>query len=341
MNDQLRQKRLELPPRGKILRAVIDSDAFNETDDLYAIAWALLSRERFRVEAIYGEPFLNFRCDGIADAAEKSRREILALLKTFTHPVDCPVFLGACSTYTATRQPVLSPAVEDLLYRASQVELEGEPLYVITLGPLTSVASALMTDPSIIEKIVVVWMGYGLEEEKWRVPMCPNTMVDVEAARYVLNSGVPLIQIPGAPVSSHLITTIHDLEYYLSHRNQLCDFLLDRYWKWQKSWAKDQYAWSKSLWDVGAVAALMDPDWSRSLMVRCPSIPKGFGIYDDPNAPEYLRGDKRYPREFEETRDVPPQQPRHQARVVYSFQRNPIFVDLYHKLSQENEGETT
>lgn len=42
--------RLSVPP-GR-LRLVIDSDAKNEVDDQFAIAWALCSPERFDVEAV-------------------------------------------------------------------------------------------------------------------------------------------------------------------------------------------------------------------------------------------------------------------------------------------------
>jgi purine nucleosidase len=50
MNERL------APPRGKV-RLLIDTDAANEIDDQYAIAWALLTPERMVVEAVTAEPF--------------------------------------------------------------------------------------------------------------------------------------------------------------------------------------------------------------------------------------------------------------------------------------------
>ncbi len=44
------------PPQGPV-RLVIDTDAANEIDDQYAIAWALLTPERMTVEAVTAEPF--------------------------------------------------------------------------------------------------------------------------------------------------------------------------------------------------------------------------------------------------------------------------------------------
>ena len=37
-----------IPPAGRVLRTLIDTDAKAEIDDLYAIALAMLSPERFR-----------------------------------------------------------------------------------------------------------------------------------------------------------------------------------------------------------------------------------------------------------------------------------------------------
>ena len=48
------------PPPGKI-KLVIDSDAGNEVDDQFAIAWALCSPKRFDIEAVYAAPF-SFAC---------------------------------------------------------------------------------------------------------------------------------------------------------------------------------------------------------------------------------------------------------------------------------------
>ena len=44
------------PPTGK-MRLVIDTDAKNEIDDQFAIAWALMSQDRFEIEGMYAAPF--------------------------------------------------------------------------------------------------------------------------------------------------------------------------------------------------------------------------------------------------------------------------------------------
>lgn len=45
-----------VPPDGPV-RVLIDTDTANEIDDQFALAWALLSRERLRIEAVTAAPF--------------------------------------------------------------------------------------------------------------------------------------------------------------------------------------------------------------------------------------------------------------------------------------------
>ncbi|MEX3011491.1 nucleoside hydrolase [Hoeflea sp. TYP-13] len=53
-DDEMRQ-RLEHP--GKPVRVIIDTDAANEIDDQFAIAWALLSPDRLHLEGVTAVPF--------------------------------------------------------------------------------------------------------------------------------------------------------------------------------------------------------------------------------------------------------------------------------------------
>ena len=47
-------------PEGRI-DVVLDTDAYNEIDDQFAIAYLLKSQEKLDVKAIYAAPFLNSR----------------------------------------------------------------------------------------------------------------------------------------------------------------------------------------------------------------------------------------------------------------------------------------
>ena len=66
-----------------------------------------------------------------------------------------------------------------------------ELLYVVAIGALTNIASAILIEPKIIEKIVVVWLGGTALH--WPHAVEFNLAGDVLAARLVFDCGVPLI----------------------------------------------------------------------------------------------------------------------------------------------------
>ncbi|MEO0561298.1 MAG: hypothetical protein AAF125_04255, partial [Chloroflexota bacterium] len=54
--DETRIRQQLAEPAGKI-RLIIDTDAHNEIDDQYAIAWALMSQDVFEIEGVLAEPY--------------------------------------------------------------------------------------------------------------------------------------------------------------------------------------------------------------------------------------------------------------------------------------------
>ena len=53
---EARMRQLLEPPTGP-LRLIIDTDTYNEIDDQFALAWALLSRDVFEIEGVLAAPF--------------------------------------------------------------------------------------------------------------------------------------------------------------------------------------------------------------------------------------------------------------------------------------------
>ena len=153
LSAALRTERLT-PPSGPV-RMVLDTDTYNEIDDQFAVVQSLLSPDRLDVEALYAAPFHNNRSDGPADGMQKSYEEILRLLERLDVSPDGFVHKGSTQFLTGPESAVRSDAARDLVARAHQSEA---PLYVVAIGAITNVASALILDPSIVEKIVVVFM---------------------------------------------------------------------------------------------------------------------------------------------------------------------------------------
>jgi hypothetical protein len=59
---------------------VLDTDAFNEIDDQFALAYLLKSSQKLHVKALLSAPFFNNRSNGPRDGMEKSYEEILHIL---------------------------------------------------------------------------------------------------------------------------------------------------------------------------------------------------------------------------------------------------------------------
>ena len=298
MDESIRIKRLE-PPKGKV-RMVLDTDTYNEIDDQFALAYAYLSKEKLQMEAVYAAPYFNNRSTSPGDGMEKSYQEILKLLKMLGKSSEGFAFRGSDKYLFDESTPVRSEAALDLVKKA-MASTPDDPLYVVTVGCITNIASAILIEPGIIEKIVVVWLGgNGLE---WPHQKEFNLMQDVKAARIVLNSGVPLVIMPCRPVVSHFHTTIPELEYYLKGKNQISDYLL----KSTIEYSGGRATWSKVIWDVTAVAWLVNPSWLPTDIVYSPVLTDQVTYSTDRS--------------------------RHFIRMANSVNRDAIFGDLFGKLA--------
>lgn len=176
---------------------VVDTDAFNEMDDQYAIAYALAS-SRMKVVAINAAPYKDYQNDGDdawATGMEKSYNEIERVVGIMGLTGKVPVFRGSATRVSDAPGfgPVDSPAARNIIKVARKAK---SPVYVMCLGAITNVASAVMLDPSVKSKIVVVYVGLNCLDAS--VAAEYNTRGDPRAVQQVLNSGVPLIVLPAS-----------------------------------------------------------------------------------------------------------------------------------------------
>ncbi len=246
-------KRLAKP--SGIVDVVLDTDTYNEIDDQYAIAYMLRSEEKLRVKAIYAAPFSNHHAATPKEGMEKSYGEILHVLKLMGREDMLPsVYHGSDRYLPDEKTPVASDAARDLAERAMGYT-EEHPLYVIAIGAITNVASAILLNPEIINHIVVIWLGgHALE---WPDNREFNLYQDVAGARVLFGCGVPLVQLPCMGVVSAFAVSGPELETYLRGKNPLCDYLVDNTAREAKLRGAGKI-WSRVIWDVTAVAWLME-----------------------------------------------------------------------------------
>lgn len=259
-------KRLQLP-EGKI-RMVLDTDTYNEIDDQFAVVYALKSPERLNVEAIYAAPFFNGLSTGPDDGIEKSYLEILKILEILEQTAENFAYRGSTQYISSPDQPVFSEAAYDLVERAMASE-DNDPLYVVAIGAITNVASALLIEPRIKDKIVVVWLGgHALH---WSNTNEFNLRQDIHASRIVLDSGVPLVLIPCRGVTSHLLTTLSEVRDYVKG-TKIGDYLYDTFLNCRQ----EHFGYSRVIWDIATIGYLINENWVPSPLTSSPILTDQF-----------------------------------------------------------------
>ena len=286
------RERLLAPPDG-LVEVVLDTDVTNEIDDQFAIVWALLRPDRLRVRALHAAPYSHAThlvqdpalvtdlerqkidelvreygdvmvldpADGVAKAAQECR-VIAGLCGS-----DVPVVEGSRAFLPDERTPVPSDAVDSLIALAHE-EREG-PLHVLAIGAATNVASAVLTDPSIRERISVVWTS--AYPSFWPQPNRSfNLVQDLPASHVLLESGVPFVYLPGYYVGEQLRVSLPELRENVRGRGAVGDYLYDL--AESSPFLGTGPGRSKVVWDLVNVAWVLDPTWLSTGLVPTPRL---------------------------------------------------------------------
>ncbi|MCU0228103.1 MAG: nucleoside hydrolase [Bryobacterales bacterium] len=292
------------PPTAKV-QAVLDTDTYNEIDDQFAVAYALLSPQHMEIEAVYAAPFQNERSKSAGEGMQKSYEEILRILGRLSRKTEGYAYLGSERFMAAPRQPVESDAARNLIAKAMQPRTS--PLYVLTIGAPTNVSSALLMEPAIRDRIVVVWLG----GQPLSFPTARefNLQQDLHSSRVLLDSGVALVVIPTRNVSEHLRTTVPEVQHHLKGKSPIADYLAteyEAYTQWKSPHAG--YPLSRVIWDISAIAWLIEPKWVPTEVVPSPGLSDQY-TWERPTG-------------------------RHPVRFATYCSRDAIFNDLFRKLQR-------
>ena len=289
-----------LRPTGRV-RCVLDTDAYNEIDDQFALAYLLKRADKFEVLALTAAPFHNEKSYSPAEGMRLSYEEIKNIQRLIGLE-DAPVFEGSPNYLPDEKTAVDSPAARELV-RLSQSSSAKDPLYIIAIGAITNVSSALLMEPMMAERCVVVWLGGNARH--WPDNQEFNMQQDVAAARVLFDSGVPVVQLPCAGVVSELKSTGPELRHWLAGKNPLCDYLVGHVEDEVAGYAGGT-AWSRVIWDVAAIAWFIDE-----------------GFMDGSILPSPICGyDHRHTYDSS----------RHPCLVIERLNRDAIFTDLFRTL---------
>jgi inosine-uridine nucleoside N-ribohydrolase len=236
-------------------RVIIDTDAKNEADDQYAIVHALLSPTL----DIRGLVPAHFGTERSTRSMQESREETDLVLELMGRTDQVTVANGAATALPDETTPVDSPGAR-LIVEESKNASDGDPLFVAFLGPLTDMATAILLDPAIVDRpVVVIWIG-GMAHGELDASYDGiefNLRNDITAANVVFDSGITLWQGP-ANVYSAVSVSYAELEERIGGTSKLADYLIQQLVEWNATWHPEPIEF-RSLGDSPAVSLILNP----------------------------------------------------------------------------------
>ena len=135
------------------LPLIIDADTANEVDDLFALVRAIEAPE-FDLLGITSAQFHTspLASDQTANESQEINEDIIRLLKQN----DLPLPLGSNQPLQAVDQPQPSEGSRFIIEKAHAMK-GNQKLQLVILGSCTNVASAILTDPTIVPKWAIFW----------------------------------------------------------------------------------------------------------------------------------------------------------------------------------------
>jgi purine nucleosidase len=229
---------------------VMSTDVGAEIGDQWAIAYLLTSPQYHVLGTISAhapdlpDPSAEYTYHILKDEVENH-------LWMDSHP---PLFEGANRALTSGKTPRVNAGVE-FLVQASKRFSRTNRLTVLTIGAATDVASAILEDPTIVDRIRVVAMAF----ENWQqVGPEFNVANDVNAWQVILDSNVPVVVGCGDVCRANLALTFTGARGLISKHGPIGAWLWHEYQAWYfrfvKPLRKDDFSKPWIIWDTITVA---------------------------------------------------------------------------------------
>jgi purine nucleosidase len=295
-------------------RIIVDSDANNELDDQHAIAYVLLSRDRFDVEGITVNK--TFGGGDINEQAAEAER----VVKLCGRSPDIGVYKGATGNFGEIKGTVHqeafdgSDAVNFIIARAKADT--PRTLVILAIGKLTNIGLALCKDPSIAHAIRPVWLGtnypdpgeYNLENDTAAVNYVLGLGVPFEIAtvRYGKSTGTAAVQASVDDIRKHMRGQGPHIAHKVAgrHGGQFScfgDYSIDLF-----EHVKEK---TRALYDMAAASIIKNPRWAKSSVIHAPRF-EGGGWIEQPENPRTI--------------------------IIWeNFNRDEIMNDFYHTIGQK------
>ena len=241
------------------LPLVLTTDCGAEVDDQWALAHLALSPE------VDLKGIVTTHAPTLAPpAAETSARAADALLDLIGPAARPPVIAGSSRPLEGDT-PRPNAGVEFLIDQA-RARSADDRLVVVVLGAATDVASALLIDPTLADRIKIVAMGF----DRWPEGRDPwNVKNDVRAWRIMLESRAPVVVGDGAVGKRHLAMTVSKARNLFEHGSEPGRTLVNQLEAWLgknggTARAATGSAATWPIWDEVTVAYLLGMTTSKT-----------------------------------------------------------------------------
>jgi purine nucleosidase len=230
---------------------ILSTDVGNEIDDQWAVAYLLVDPQDFDVRGI-----ISAHAPSLPDPSARYtylvlRDEVENRLDMVQHP---PLFEGSSVALKNLTTPERNAGV-DFLVSSSRHFSSAHRLTVLTIGAATDVASAILEDPSIADRIRVVAMGFNNWPEGGDEFNVAN---DPRAWQVILDSHVPVVVGCADVCRANLSLTLEQARKLISMHGPVGAWLWSEFQAWYFRFVKplrvDDFSKSWVIWDIITVA---------------------------------------------------------------------------------------
>ncbi len=265
---------------------IIDADTANEVDDLFALVRAI-NEPKFNLLAITSAQFHTspLASDNSVNESQAINEAVVKLMDKAN--IDLP--LGSNTPLDNENQPAISPA-SNYMVKSAKNATPANPLHLVILGSCTNVASAILTDASIIPNIKVYYIGFwhnATTNEYNKNEF--NSRNDAIAVNVLLNTTGLDFNVMSATTCQHLVFNKTQVEEQLKLQGKPGEYLLDRWNTYERWWTKEDPEKTKwIMWDVAIIEALARPELAKSESFFTPNenIQRQIDIYTYIDVPQ-------------------------------------------------------
>ena len=240
---------------------ILDTDTYNECDDLFALTYLIKHQDLFNIEAITIAPYSHHKhFVSVPDGQRLSYKEAKKICDYFGFD-SSKVYKGSVD-YLQNGYTQDNDAVNKII----EIVKSNDKTYILAIGAITNIALAIIKEPTIVDKTEIIWLGghqLGYENNREY-----NFKQDVEAVKIVFNSNVPLTVLPCSEVVSKLNININTLKEKIGNKSKFYDDLIERFYNDGYNGIRVE----RPIFDVAVIAYMVNKKWFKTTKISCPEI---------------------------------------------------------------------